>query len=410
MSNSDRYPSYVDCVAQILSDSTEPMSLESIITHVERRRPMTKGARSAIYKAVEQLFQAVPVAPAHFGWLSSLLANSTVRHRLHADEVRRGYLMLDELEHALFFPEFFQNHEPDGRIVKIDLFGDGVIHAEAGVERRTWSLRLGEDMVRWLDEQGAMAQDDLIIHVNDAITGMYHLRLQPREVRNEEAIKQRNMQLAGLAEAIVGERGAEELPIYPWELAARLIGRGAFREQVPPDDLHFVLREHSRLVYAEGIGYSLAANDAQPQKTGRNAQPSGRLQDLPQQKSKTPRPTPSSAMDDDWLQFEEEVRAMKGSLEQEDDNACLAYEDYLAAFEQSRQRGEPLNHDNYHLLEAELEALVELELEFGYLMPDQTERKQELADRLFIDPETLLDSDWDEDDDYDGDGPFFWQN
>jgi hypothetical protein len=410
MSNIDRYPSYIDCVAQILSDSAEPMSLESIIAHVERRRPMTKGARSAIYKAVEQLFQAVPVAPARFGWLSFLLAGSTIRHRLHADEVRRGYLMLDELEHALFFPQFFQNHEPDGRVVQVDLFGDGIIHAEAGVERRTWSLRLGEDMVRWLDEQGAMTQDDLLIHVGDAMRGMYHVRLQPREVRNEEAIKQRNIQLARLAETIIVERGATETPIYTWELAACLIGRGAFQESIPPDDLHYALKEYSRLEFVDGTGYGLAANDAHPAQVGRNTQSAGRLQDLPQQKSKAPKPTPSNAMDDDWRQFEEEVRAMKGSLDQENDDACLAYEDYLAAFEQSRQRGEPLSHDNYHLLEAELEALVELEMEFGYLMPDQAERKQELADRLFIDPEALLDTDWDEDDDFDGDGPVYWQN
>ena len=67
----------------------------------------------------------------------------------------------------------------------------------------------------------------------------------------------------------------------------------------------------------------------------------------------------------------------------------------------------PLNHIEFHLLEAELEMLVSLEQEFGFLMPEQERRKGELADRLFIDPDFLLGGDWDQDDF--GDVPF-WNN
>jgi hypothetical protein len=61
-------------------------------------------------------------------------------------------------------------------------------------------------------------------------------------------------------------------------------------------------------------------------------------------------------------------------------------------------------------LEAELESLLSLEEEFGYLLADQNARKEYLADYLFIDPETLLDNDGDGSDYNDFDDPPFWQN
>jgi hypothetical protein len=101
---------------------------------------------------------------------------------------------------------------------------------------------------------------------------------------------------------------------------------------------------------------------------------------------------------------------MKSPFESEEpgEDTCEAYEEYLAAHEESHRGGEPLGHDDYHLLEAELESLVDLELEFGYLMMDQNQRKLDLAERLFIDPESLVDGSWDEGDELDGDGPILW--
>lgn len=91
-----------------------------------------------------------------------------------------------------------------------------------------------------------------------------------------------------------------------------------------------------------------------------------------------------------------------------DEETCDAYEEYLEAHTTAKRPDEPLSHDDFHLLEAELESLVDLELEFGYLLADQTARKQELADRLFIDPETLVDGPWDDGDDLDADSPALW--
>ncbi len=49
-----------------------------------------------------------------------------------------------------------------------------------------------------------------------------------------------------------------------------------------------------------------------------------------------------------------------------------------------------------------------LEQEFGYLLTDQMARKDQLIERLFIDPETLLDNDLPDYPDFDE--PPFWEN
>ena len=106
-----------------LSSSQSPLNMDSLLDRVADQRPMGKGARSAIARAVHQLFQAVPVAPDCVGWLSHLLRGATFRHPLTSEEVRRGYLLLDELEHIAFFPQFFQFGRAEDRKVTISLFG-----------------------------------------------------------------------------------------------------------------------------------------------------------------------------------------------------------------------------------------------------------------------------------------------
>lgn len=92
-------------------------------------------------------------------------------------------------------------------------------------------------------------------------------------------------------------------------------------------------------------------------------------------------------------------------------DSCQDYEDYLEQLAESGRLTTPLSHSDYHLLEAELEMLVSLEQEFGYLLPDQQTRVNELAERLFIDPEILRSSEQEGyDDEDDADGPQFWQN
>jgi hypothetical protein len=189
MAKSGRYPSYTTCVARALSASTEPLSIDALLLTVSRERPLGKGARHEIYRAIRKLYQAVPVAPSQFGWLSHLLQYSTFRHQLTAEEVRRGYLLLDELEHAVFFPQFFQDHRADVRRITVELMGGPTLAAELAVERKIWSLRLGVEFAEWIDALGGQSQDDILILVQDAVEGRYMMRLQPRESRDEAAIR-----------------------------------------------------------------------------------------------------------------------------------------------------------------------------------------------------------------------------
>lgn len=403
MSTQERYPSYLTCVAQTLSTSAHPLSLDALINHIERQRPITKGARQAVHRAIKQLFQAVPVAPNRFGWLSRLLTGNIFRHPLTTEEARRGFILLDELEHAVFFPQFFQTYQPEDRHLTIELLGGPTIVAEAYVERNTWSLRLGKEFVEWVNLLGGQGHDDLLILVNDATQGHYTLRLQPRESRDEGAIRTRNMRLAALAEDIVTDDSETRQVTPTAELAARLIGKGFFRDPVPADDLHYVLHHFSALLFCDGVGYAenTKETDSDPVSTPASFLPSdrqmfGALADYEEYVLE-----PGVPMNDLF-----DDRAAADFF----DDSCPSYDAYLQSFADSEQVGDPLSHSDFHLLEAELETLISLEEEFGYLLSEQVARKDQLAERLFIDPDTLLDNDADASDYPDFDEPPFWQN
>jgi hypothetical protein len=404
MSNIERYPSYLACVVQVLSASPQPMSLDTLLSTIERKRPMTKGARQAVHRAIKQLYQAVPVAPNRYGWLSRLLDRNVFRHPLTSEEARRGFIMLDELEHAVFFPEFFQTYQPEERKLQVELFGGPIIEAEAYVERNTWSLRLGKEFVDWVNELGGQGRDDLLIMVHDATDGRYLLRLQPRESRDENAIQQRNVRLATLAEEIVADGRPNDEMMPTADLAARLIGRGFFRESVPADDLHYVLHHYSTLLFQNGLGYGQDVHQPEADRVFSASAPYfadpafGDASDM--------------LFDDFALEAGEPMDDLfaDGSSADFFDDSCPSYEAYLQSFEEAELTGEPLSHSDFHLLEAELESLLSLEEEFGYLLPEQLVRKDQLAERLFIDPETLLDNDADGPDYNDFDDPPFWQN
>jgi hypothetical protein len=330
-----------------------------------------------------------------------LLQGNIFRHPLAAEEARRGFLMLDELEHAVFFPQFFQTHRPDSRNLKVELMGGPVVECEAAIERRTWSLRLGPTFVDWIEEQGGQGHDDVIIMVVDAAAGHYVLRLQPREARDEETIQNRNMIIALAAEELVSDwrRGGQSVPT--WELAALLIGRSLFADATPPDDLHMLLQRNSNLALLNGKGY--VVKDAQ--STSSTRAPARTTKST----SSSVERTSGQLVRGPETSSEGEMNFGPEDFDDADSDSCQDYEEYLEQLAESGRLSTPLSHSDYHLLEAELEMLVSLEQEFGYLMPDQQTRVNELADRLFIDPEVLRNADQDAYDD-DLDGPQFWQN
>ena len=419
MDKSGRYPSYAVCIARALSASPQPLSMEALLSTVGRQRPLGKDARRAVERAIRELYQAVPVAPGQIGWLSHLLQNSMFRHPLTAEEVRRGYLLLDELEHAVFFPQFFQNQRTDSRHIEIELMGGPVLKAETAVERKMWSLRMGIAFAEWIDEQGGQSRDDILITVKDGVEGQYLVRLQPRESRDEEAIHEQNLQLAMAAEELVSatRRAGKVMPV--WELAALLIGRGLYTNPAPPDDLHMVLHKYSMLRIADdGSGYTVERRISAGAARRQPVQP---VQSVSAARRKSYDAGDESDDDLDAFLSPPDFAFEEPAAWQEDEDgansadgfedSCPDYEAYLESHRMSGDFGKPLSHSDYHLLEAELETLLGLEQEFGYLLPDQSKRVDDLAERLFIDPDSLeFDDDSEDADDFGNGGMPFWNN
>ncbi|MCS6828080.1 MAG: hypothetical protein NZ553_15810 [Caldilinea sp.] len=333
-------------------------------------------------------------------------------------------MLLDELEHAVFFPQFFQDHRADMRRITIELMGGPTLAAELAVERKIWSLRLGVAFAEWIDELGGQSQDDVLILVQDAVEGRYMMRLQPRESRDETAIREQNIRLAIAAEELVASSRRSDKIMPVWELAALLIGRNLYRSPVPPDDLHMVLHQYSALRLSEdGSGYMLDPRGAvkktkmiavrNPMRPERRStkKPEDMLVDFDAILAAS-----ESKFDDPeaWVNDDEEFFDMEG-----EEDTCPDYESYLAAHRMAEGTEEALSHSDYHLLEAELEMLLGLEQEFGYLLPEQSKRVDDLAERLFIDLESFRseiedyeDGDDGDDGGFDGsdDGAWFWKN
>ena len=415
MAKDREYPSYFTCVAEILSNAPTPLSVDTLVSRIAKRRPVGSGARGAVYQAISKLYQAIPVGSERFGWLSCLLRGQHFRHPLTRGEIRKGTLLLDELEHAVFFPQFFQTHRPDTRLISVELMGGPTLQMHAEIERGTWALRLGQSFVKWVDQAGGTTEDDLLIQVKDAVSGEYGMRLQPKESRQEELIRKRNVVLSRAAEQIVSRDRKTRAAMPVWELAGALIGQSVYDDEIPPDDMHFVLHKYSSLRLIEDAGYTTDGKDDRSS----DAAPNGR--ETPSKSEKPPKNQYGFLLEnwdvaglDQFLHGNghpepPSVEWGRGELSASDSegDSCEAYQAYLSELKEFAPDMTPLNHTEFHLLEAELEMLVSLEHEFGFLMPEQERRKNELADRLFIDPDYLLGGDWDQDDH--GDVPF-WNN
>ncbi|MDE0200107.1 MAG: hypothetical protein OXK78_18000 [Caldilineaceae bacterium] len=408
MAKDREYPSYFICVAEVLSNSPTPLSIDTLVSRIAKKRPVGSGARSAVYQAIGKLYQAIPVGSGRFGWLSCLLRGQHFRHPLTRGEIRKGTLLLDELEHAVFFPQFFQAHRPDTRLISVELMGGPTVQVHAEIERGTWALRLGQAFVEWTDQAGGTSEDDLLIQVKDAVSGEYGMRLQPKESRQEDLIRKRNAVLSRAAEQIVGRDRKTRAAMPVWELAGALIGQSVYSDEIPPDDMHFVLHKFSSLRLTEDAGYTTNGQNGSGGETPPKAEkpPKNRNGFLIENWDGTGLDQFFHGSGHPELPSLEWGRGELWASESEEDS-CEAYQAYLSELKEYAPDITPLNHTEFHLLEAELEMLVSLEHEFGFLMPEQERRKNELADRLFIDPDYLLGGDWDQDDH--GDVPF-WNN
>ncbi len=436
MNNTVRSLSYPKCVVEVLRRHEEPLSVDALLGEISKIREVGSGGRSAVYRALKALYQAVPVDADRYGWLTNLLNGSYFRHPLTSQEMDHGYLLLDELEHAAFFPEFFQNYSPIDRRLSVQLFGGPVVHASAYVENRTWSLRLGNEFSRWIEQLGGFGGDNLIIYIDDAAQGLYTLRLQPYEARDIQQIEQRNLRLALSAESIVaGERDAQ-VPMRTAEIAARLIARGVYSASVPPDELHYVLHHYSGLSYLEDEGYMLDSVRSR-RHSQRSIGRAGERQfsgDEPEALDRVDSNVNSAmrflgfsnehssgqsihdrldqfAMDAEReFQVRGEPNAGDDNDDDLDDEFCNAFVRYMERVANSNAVVVPLSHHEFHLIAAELEYMLALEDEFEKLLADQIERKHMLAERLLLDPNALSNDDLDIPDFPDLDDPPFWDN
>lgn len=414
MSNSQRVPTYTECVATILQQSDAPLTLDEMLEEMHAMREVGAGARTAAGRALTQLFQAVQVSRERFGWLPKLVTGSYIRHPLSDQEVKRGFLMLDELEHAAFFPEFFQNHSHNERSIQVHLLDGPTVNGSAYVERRTWSLHLGNAFATWVDRLGGTGNDSIIIYVDDAERGEYTLRLQPHEMRDLGTLKERNFELAMTAEAVVREDRRQRELIPAWDLAAALLARGVYKPTNPPDEVHAVLYHFSQLALEEGEGYKLDLAQKR------------RIERLTPHRNDRSHDAVDSAMRFlGWLEQDDDASVessedwldvfAQGDSELADDYGaeeefCNAYMRYLDRVSLAEPGLDTLSHRDFHLVAAELEYMLALEQEFEDLLPDQVERKLSLADRLLLDPEAISNEDLDIPDSSDYDDPPFWEN
>lgn len=398
----------ISYIAELLRTSPEPVDVSYLVSSLEERNLSHNLAQTLVEQALDEIYQAIPVGLGRYGWFSTLLQGNVIRHPLTTEEANQGFLLLDELEHAAFFPEFFQSHQPNDRILHIELFGGPTIAAEAYIERKTWSLSMGSQFVKWIDMQGGEGQDDILIIVKDATAGEYLLRLQPREARDDSSIQNRNVQISLIAEEIVRNECGKHGAIPTWDLAAHLVGHGAFNDCVPPDDLHCVLHQYSLLRFNSGSGYSLEANMGQQNSSLPNTGPNI-SKVVPQPDSEFTPPHTDQLCEENWSRWPEEALIGSGPYDQEDDDAttelnaydgsCLLsdqdYEAYLDKVFQAGLMDSPLSQDEFIILKAELEALVNIEQEFGYLLTEQRHRCHELTSCLFMDSNSIQDDDAD---------------
>lgn len=416
MSIFDNQPSYNWCVAKALREANQPLNLDEIVLAASTDRPNGKAAPGAVYRALNKVYQAVPVGGGRYGWLSHLLNGAIVCHPLTSEEITGGHLLLDELEHTVFFPEFFQNYRPDGRVVTVKLFGGPTIEAIAAIEQKTWSLQLGEAFVHWLDKLGVENRDDILIHVQDADEGKYELRARLREMRDDEQVEQRNIRLALLAEDIVAEESAARPIIPTWDLVAMIIGRGFYRNSTPTDDLHYVLGEYSNLRFIEGKGYELAEAKKPLQLSHGYSIEEARdvlselLADWHEREARLasgPNHGPRVTYDHSLEKKADELDGFD-ALGAEDDGS--EYDSYLEQDNTSEDSEYLLGSDVYPLLEAELAMLLQIEKRFGNLLAEQRARVDYLVVALSIDIENRQSQDWDATDDSGYGEPPSWQN
>ncbi len=244
---------YPELVHHVLRDARRPLTIDEIVAGAQSLEPIhAANPKALIRHIVEQSNLILPLDDGRLGYLPHLLAGNRFRQPLLESARAQGFVELGPDAMTALWPGWAAvQRQSESRPADI-LLPDG---AQTEVRRHfrlagRWGFTASPDFWRWLDDTGAEPGDDLLIHVVDADARTYEGDVQCRIRRDEQAIAQRNHQVADRAEQVVRAAGGEVLVD---ELAPMLVAAGAYAEPIAPDPLLTVLADDGRFVDA-GLG------------------------------------------------------------------------------------------------------------------------------------------------------------
>lgn len=228
-------------VLRVLRENRQPLSVEEILAGVQEIAPVhSANPKNTMRKAISQMFLVQPTDDGRYAYLPYLLADSRFRLPIERGELMRQYFTLGpELVIALWPSTFEIAKRRDESPALIELHGREEAQAvRIYREVEGWGMQADSEFWSWLEELDPHTGDELIFTVLDAEARRYTATLARRSERDEGRIAERNLQIANLVEGLL--KVARDAVILS-NVAVRLIGLGAYRDEVPPDPLATIL-------------------------------------------------------------------------------------------------------------------------------------------------------------------------
>lgn len=258
-------PSYTDLVYEILRSTAQPLAFWEILDEVNRRRPLTTRNPTATIRGVLSAGrQLIGVGDGRFGYLPHLEVGSLLR--LPLTEYQPAYHPLvypEEIREALW-PSFFETQKrSDRRPVQIRLANGKMISLPLeSVGASVYGSPMTPTLRHFLVKSHAAAGDSLLVRIVNGEPIRGEVQFEPRGKRDEAAVAKRNRELADTAYEILSRNPPRDMA--SWDLAAMLLGRGAYRSDVAPDALPEVLGKDQRFLET-GFGRWMLAEAVMPE-------------------------------------------------------------------------------------------------------------------------------------------------
>lgn len=242
--------STTDLVLRVLREAHEPLSVEEILSRVQKLAPVhSANPKNTMRKAISQMFLVQPTSDGRYAYLPYLLKENHFRHSIEIEAFRHRYFLIGpELVTALWPATFEINKRRDESPALLHLHG----RAEAEAVRvyrevEGWGMQPEPEFWDWLEGLNPRSGDDLLFDVLDADARRYAVRLLRHAERDEARIAARNLEVANQVENLL--KVAHDAVILS-NLAVRLIGLGVYRDPTPPDPLAVILDRDPRFVDA----------------------------------------------------------------------------------------------------------------------------------------------------------------